>query len=172
MIPRTVHVGVCAHAVVSSSLRLHGVWPTRLLCPWNSPAGMLEWVAISFSRGSSRLRDMNLRLWCLLRWQAESLPLSHQRTWAIYQIQREGFLHTRECPQGPHTCCLPRSHLKCKCMNRLKVKGWKKTLHANQPKEGGEPILKLEKLDFKSKKYYKRQIRMLYNHKRFSSPGR
>ena len=36
-------------------------------------------------------------------------------------------------------------------MNRLKVKRWKKTLHANQPKEGREATLKLEKLDFKSK---------------------
>jgi len=25
------------------------MWPTRLLCPWDSPR-ILEWVAISFSR--------------------------------------------------------------------------------------------------------------------------
>ena len=31
--------------------------PTRLLCPWVSQARILEWVDISFSRGSSRLRD-------------------------------------------------------------------------------------------------------------------
>ena len=26
-----------SHSVVSDSLRPHGLWPTRLLCPWNSP---------------------------------------------------------------------------------------------------------------------------------------
>ena len=31
----------------------HGLLPTRLLCPWDFQARMLEWVAISFSRGSS-----------------------------------------------------------------------------------------------------------------------
>ena len=29
---------VCvSHSVVSDSLRPHGLWPARLLCPWNSP---------------------------------------------------------------------------------------------------------------------------------------
>ena len=28
-------------------------------CPWDFPARTLEWVAVSFSRGSSQLRDQN-----------------------------------------------------------------------------------------------------------------
>ena len=39
-----------------------------------SQAGLLEWVAISSSRGSSRHGDQTLRL---LHWQADSLPLQH-----------------------------------------------------------------------------------------------
>ena len=39
-----------------------------------SQAGILEWVAISFSRGSSQPRNPT----CLLHWQADPLPLSHQ----------------------------------------------------------------------------------------------
>ena len=35
----------------------HGLQPTRLLSPWNSPARILEWVAIPFSRECSRPRD-------------------------------------------------------------------------------------------------------------------
>ena len=35
----------------------HKLYPIRLLCPWNSPARVLEWVAIPFSRGSSWSRD-------------------------------------------------------------------------------------------------------------------
>ena len=38
-------------------LRLHWLWPTRLLFPWISQARILEWVAISLSRGSSWPRD-------------------------------------------------------------------------------------------------------------------
>ena len=30
--------------------------PARLLCPWNFPGNKMEWVAISFSRGSSQPR--------------------------------------------------------------------------------------------------------------------
>ena len=35
----------------------HGLQPARLLCPQDSQARILEWVAISFSRGSSQPRD-------------------------------------------------------------------------------------------------------------------
>ena len=43
-----------------------------------SQARILEWVAVSFSRGSSRPRDW-MRVPCIvsLAWQADSLPLSH-----------------------------------------------------------------------------------------------
>ena len=40
-------------SVMSAPLRP----PARLFCPWIFQAGMLEWVAISFSRVSSQLRD-------------------------------------------------------------------------------------------------------------------
>ena len=35
-------------------LQPHGLWPVRLLCPWDSPGKNTGVVAISFSRGSSR----------------------------------------------------------------------------------------------------------------------
>ena len=44
-----------SRSVVSDSLRPRG--PTRLLCPWDSPGKIPEWVVISFSRGSSQPRD-------------------------------------------------------------------------------------------------------------------
>ena len=45
---------------------VHGIFQAR----------MLEWVAISSSRESSRL-FLNPRLLCLLHWQADSLPLCY-----------------------------------------------------------------------------------------------
>ena len=47
---------------------VHGIFQARIL----------DWVAISSSRGSSQPRDLNPHRLCLLLWQADSLPLSHQ----------------------------------------------------------------------------------------------
>ena len=44
-------------SVVSNSLRPCGLWPARLLHLWDFPARILEWITISFSRRSSRLKD-------------------------------------------------------------------------------------------------------------------
>ena len=34
-------------------LMSRGLWPATFLCPWDFPARIVEWVAFSFSRGSS-----------------------------------------------------------------------------------------------------------------------
>ena len=44
-------------SVVSNSLQRHGLQPTSLLCPQDSPGKILEWAPIPFSRGSSQQRD-------------------------------------------------------------------------------------------------------------------
>ena len=36
-----------SHSVVSNYLRSHGLQTARILCAWDSPARILEWVAIS-----------------------------------------------------------------------------------------------------------------------------
>ena len=47
---------------------------------------MLEWVAISFSRGSSQPRDQT-HISCLLHWQVDSFPLNHLgSSWAGLRI--------------------------------------------------------------------------------------
>ena len=57
------------------TLRYHGLWPTRLLSPWNSPSkntgvsGYVLLQGIFLIQGSSR------SLLCLLHWQVCSLPL-------------------------------------------------------------------------------------------------
>ena len=48
---------VLSYSVMFASLRPHGLERSRLLCPWNSPGKILEWVAIPFCRGSSQPRD-------------------------------------------------------------------------------------------------------------------
>ena len=44
-------------SVVSNSLQPYGSWPTRLLCPWDSPGKILEWVVMPSTRGSFLPRD-------------------------------------------------------------------------------------------------------------------
>ena len=42
---------------ISHSFATLCLQPTTLLCSWDFPARIMEWTAISFSRGSSRYRD-------------------------------------------------------------------------------------------------------------------
>ena len=52
-----IFVCVLSCLAVSYSLRHPGLWPSRLLCPWNFPGENTCGVAISSSRGSSWPRD-------------------------------------------------------------------------------------------------------------------
>ena len=54
--------------------------------------------------------------------------------------------------QDPYICCLQETHFKTRETYRLKVKGWKKILHANRDqKKAGVEILISDKIDFKIK---------------------
>ena len=60
---------------MSESVRPHGLWSARLLCPWDSP-GKNTGVGCHFLlQGIFPTQGSNLNL---LHWQAGSLPLSHQ----------------------------------------------------------------------------------------------
>ena len=48
---------ICCCSVMSNSLQPQGLYPTRHLCLWDFQARILEWVTISYSRGSSQPRD-------------------------------------------------------------------------------------------------------------------
>ena len=54
--------------------------------------------------------------------------------------------------QDPYKCCLQETHLKARDTYRLKLKGWKKIIHANgDQKKAGVAILISDKIDFKIK---------------------
>ena len=105
---------VLSRSVVSNSLRPHGLKPTRLLCAWDFPARILEWVAISYFRGSSQPRNRNLIscVSCFGRW-----ILYHCTTWKFpghlfyinLQLSREnnGILADKmEKAMAPHSSTL------------------------------------------------------------------
>ena len=72
-----VHV----YSIVSDSWRPHGLWPASLLCSWTFQAILLEWVAISYSRGSSWPRE-----WAHASSIGTSLPLCHLG-FLVYDLQ-------------------------------------------------------------------------------------
>ena len=77
------HVLRCS--VVSDSLRPHGLLPTRLLCPWDSPAKNTGMGCHFLLRGSSILtQGLNPSLLGLLHWQVDSLPLMPIYIFNIY----------------------------------------------------------------------------------------
>ena len=49
-----------AASVVSYSVQPHGLQPTRLPCPWDSPGKNTEWVASSFSINIAVLFEITL----------------------------------------------------------------------------------------------------------------
>ena len=69
-----------SHSVVSNSLRPHGLWPARLLCPWDSPGKNTEVGCHVLLQGIFPTKGSNPCLLCLLHWQAGSLPLTSPGT--------------------------------------------------------------------------------------------
>ena len=57
------------------TLRPYGLSPARLLCPWGSLGKSTGMSCHSLLQGTVLTQGSNLRLFCLLHWQAGSLPL-------------------------------------------------------------------------------------------------
>uniref|UniRef100_A0A8W4FG58 exodeoxyribonuclease III n=1 Tax=Sus scrofa TaxID=9823 RepID=A0A8W4FG58_PIG len=73
--------------------------------------------------------------------------------------------------QGPYICCLQEMHIISRDTYKLKVRGWKKILHANMnQKNAGVAIFISDKTDLKE--HYKRQRRTLHNDQRIISRRR
>ena len=62
--------------VVSDSLWLLGLQPTRLLCPWNFPCKSTGMGCRFLLQGIFPTQGSKLRLLHLLHWQADSFPLA------------------------------------------------------------------------------------------------
>ena len=78
-----LYPSVCLYvcSAVSYSLQPHGLWPTRLLCPWYVPGKNTGVCCHFLLEGVFLTQGSNIHL---LHWQADSLPLSHQGSPYIY----------------------------------------------------------------------------------------
>ena len=80
VVPQWGNVCMCVLSclVMSSSLvTLRTVSPFRLPCPWNFPGKNTGADCHFLLQGVFLTQGTNLRLLCLLRWQADSSPLHH-----------------------------------------------------------------------------------------------
>ena len=69
----------CMHScsVMSNPLQSHGLQSTKLLCSWISPSRNTGMGCHFLLQGIFPTQRSNPRLWCLLHWEADSLPLSY-----------------------------------------------------------------------------------------------
>ena len=70
-----VRACLTARSAMPDSLRPHGRWPTRLLCPWNSPGKNTRVGCHFLLQGIFLTLGLNLCLLRLPHWQVGSLPL-------------------------------------------------------------------------------------------------
>ena len=88
---------VLSPSIMSDSLPPYGLWPTRILCPFDSlgQARMLEWVAMPSCRGSFQPRDWIhvsyiscIGRWVLYHWATWEAPREHNSDCHILQSRR------------------------------------------------------------------------------------
>ena len=89
-------------SVKPNSLWPHGLQPTRLLCPWDSPGKNTGVDCRALLQGIFWTHGSNLCLLCLLHWQAGSLPLvppgkPDNYCWAWHHKQRVDIPQGRSC---------------------------------------------------------------------------
>ena len=110
----------CMHvcSVVSDSLQLHGLWPSRLLCPWDSPGKSTGVGCYFLLQGIFPTQESNPGF---LHCRQMLYPLSHLiagrcfTLWATREAQGALLntgsnissldLHSRPCKVFPLSCC-------------------------------------------------------------------
>ena len=142
-----IHTHVCVCVCVQQCLTLlrsHGLQPSRILCPWDSPCKNTGVYSHSLLQGVFPTQGLNLHLLCLLYWQTDSLPLSQlgsplkweNSTLQISQVVEETFCSSENIVLG--FCFITRrstqpisaaiQHL-MEFVHQLKIKLQSRTLH-------------------------------------------
>ena len=100
-------------SVMSNSVRSYGLWPNKLLCPWDSPGKNTREVCHFLLQGIFLTQEWNLHL---LHWQADSLPLSH-----LGSPQSHLILNYSICCLGDSHCQAKVSGLGRACLSQRKI---------------------------------------------------
>ena len=79
---------------MSDSLQLHVLWPNRLLCPWDLPARILEWVVISKETENAKVK-VNFKHLHLLEKQLFQTMSQLGYSWHCTECLLPAFLKTK-----------------------------------------------------------------------------
>ena len=78
--------------------------PARFLCPWDSQARILEWVAFPFSRGASQSRDRTqvsfIAGWFFTCWATREAQGKHNWRNNIRKLPRNEQIGLKGCNEG------------------------------------------------------------------------
>ena len=101
--PGPLTCSICIYAwevtsVVSDSLSPYGLQPARLLCYWDSP-GKNTGVGCHALQGIFQAQALNLHLFSLLSWQADSLPLVPPRKPTSCSLSTDAWFLTTGPPE-------------------------------------------------------------------------
>ena len=82
---------LCLAAPVCPTLQPHGLQPTRLLCPWDSPG---KSTGVGYRLLLQRIFLIQGSIPLLLHWQVDSLPLSHVGSPQRFLVEGNSALET------------------------------------------------------------------------------
>ena len=82
--------------IMSGSLPLYGLKPTRFLCPWDCPGKNTRVGCHALHQGIFPTQGLNYHLLHLLHWQVGSLPL-------VPPGKMQTIMYRMEGQQGPTT---------------------------------------------------------------------
>ena len=128
-----------SHSVVSNSFRPYGLWPARLLCPWDSPGTNTGVGCHSLLQGIFPTQGWNSCFLHLLQWQADSLPLKNSGkllgspepyTWDILEHRRHS-ISSAEWMNVPQHCTCEPHHIFLLSVERLANRSLTPNLHAS-----------------------------------------
>ena len=93
---------VCAHSVMSDSLRPHIMGPPGSSVHGDSPGQNTGVGSHALPQGIYLTQGLNPHLLCLLQWQADSLPLSHLASPYMQYVFQAAVKSWLLCPElGP-----------------------------------------------------------------------
>ena len=87
----SLHACMLSHSIMLDSLRPHGLQPTRVFCPWDFSVKN-TWVDYHLLlQGIFPTQGLNLHLFYLLHWQADSSPVESLGKLKFSLISYKGF---------------------------------------------------------------------------------
>ena len=121
-------LGCSLTSVISDSGWSHGLQPTRLPYPWDSPGEKTAMGCHALLQGILPTQGLNPCLLCLLHWQVGSLPLAPpgKPLWYIYELMNVNLIYCYHFTIYVNQIMLYTLNIILQCMSIISQKKRKK----------------------------------------------